>query len=89
MEDDFSVDGARRLIPIRGLSQVANFFQIVHAIKMRKDLFGMSKEVREDVIDVTGTLQNVAKDHVNVDGKSCGFETVATKAGECLLLQQF
>lgn len=88
MENNFSIDGARRWIPIRGLSQVTDFLQIVHAVKMREDLFGMSKKVREDVINVSGALQDVAEDHVNINGKGCGFETVATEAGESLLLQQ-
>lgn len=40
---------------------------------MGKDLFGMSEEVREYVVDVSGALQNVREYHVKVDGEIARF----------------
>lgn len=54
---------------------------------MREHLFGVSQIVRQYVVYVAGPLQDVADDHVQVDGQRVGFETKSPETDVRLMLQ--
>lgn len=88
VENNLPVDRSRLRVPIRRLPQIGNLLQVVHAIEVGEDLFGMSQKVWEDVVDVPGALQNVTEHDVDVDWKVRGVEAVAAEAGEGLRLNE-
>lgn len=88
VENNLPVKRSRLRVPIRRLSQVGNLLQVVHAVEVGKDLFGMSQKVWEDVVDVPCALQNVTEHDVDVNWEVRGIEAVAAEAGEGLRLNE-
>lgn len=51
---------------------------------MWEDLFRMAHEIREDIVDVSGSLQNVAEDNVDVNGKIRCIKAISAEACKSL-----
>lgn len=87
MEDDLPVDCSGAAVPVCGLSQVRDFLQVVHAVQVREHLLGMSEEEREEVVHMSGALNDVRYDDVQVNGEVLRLHAKSPEVGERLLLE--
>lgn len=87
MEHNLPGDGSSVWIPIGRRPEIGDFLQVVHAFEMRKHFASMSKEIREYIVDVSVTVENVGDDNVQIGGKAF-FNAKPTETGKSLLLQK-
>lgn len=83
----FSGNGAGIRVPVGRLSQIGYLLQIIHAIKMREHGFGMTEEVRKNIVDVSCSLHNVTEYYVQVHRKILRLDTITPEGTKGLLLQ--
>jgi len=86
MKHDLPGNGSSVAVPIRGLPQVGDLLQVVHAVQVRKHRLCVIQEVWENVIDVARSLCNIAKGNVQVHRKILRLYAVSPKRAEGLLL---